>query len=425
METKLKLYNSRSGTVEVFEPKADPVTMYVCGITPYDTTHLGHIFTYASADVLIRFLRYRGFKVKYVQNLTDIDDPILREAKKQNEDWKELGNRWTIRFIEDMKLLNVKAPDIFPRATDVISGIIATTGKLLENGCAYPAGGNVYFQVSKWKDFGKMSGIPPEQMLSVANERGNHPDDPNKRDPLDFPLWQAQQAGEPAWESPWGPGRPGWHIECSTMSSQFLGDTIDIHGGGSDLIFPHHEGEIAQSECATGRHPFVRYWFHTAMVHYRGKKISKSLGNLIMVRDVLKNCSPDGLRLYLANHKYRDKWEHNEAELADAERMLEKWKKALSVTGGPRTAAALETEDQRTAFMEALANDLNTPLAARELDKLAKRILAANERRENLKNAQQMLAEMAALLGLHLDSPEAEKDVLAGWDEHLRKFQER
>ena len=233
----MKLYNVLSQELETFRSEGDEVSIYVCGITPYDTTHLGHAFTYTTFDVLIRYLEFKGYRVRYVQNVTDIDDDILRKAKAVEEDWQSLGNRWTAHFIRDMQTLNVRSPDHFPRATDVIAEIIDTVQKLLAAGVAYEAGGSVYFHVKSWSEYGKLSRISSAEMLPVANERGNRPDDPHKQDPLDFVLWQGAAPGEPAWDSPWGSGRPGWHIECSTMSTALLGNTIDIHGGGADLIF--------------------------------------------------------------------------------------------------------------------------------------------------------------------------------------------
>ncbi len=280
----VNVYNTLSGAVEPLEPTGPAITFYVCGITPYDTTHLGHAFTYTVADVLVRHLEGQGLAVRYVQNVTDIDDDILRKAAEVGEDWRALGNRWTSHFIRDMQVLNVRPPDEYPRATDVIPDIVTAVGALIERGLAYVSGGSVYYHVDAWPAFGRLSHLPRSEMLDVANERGNRPDDPHKRDPLDFVLWQAQAPGEPTWDSPWGPGRPGWHIECSVMSTRFLGPTLDFHGGGGDLVFPHHECEIAQAEALTGRSPFVRAWLHTAMVEHEGAKMSKSLGNLVMVR---------------------------------------------------------------------------------------------------------------------------------------------
>ena len=252
----MDLYNTYSRDLERFRPAGPAVTMYVCGITPYDTTHLGHAFTYTVADILVRHLESQGWPVKYAQNVTDVDDDILRKAAEVGEDWRAVGNRWTAHYIEDMQALNVRPPDYFPRASDAIDAILALADKLLTLGLAYVVDGSVYYQVANWPEFGQLSHIPRADMLPIANERGNRADDPKKRDPLDFVLWQAQAPGEPAWDSPWGLGRPGWHIECSALSTSLLGDTIDLHSGGSDLIFPHHECEIAQSEPATGSRPF-------------------------------------------------------------------------------------------------------------------------------------------------------------------------
>src|SRR5262245_53359951 len=317
----MNVYDSRSRALERFEPATPSVSVYVCGITPYDTTHLGHAFTYAVADVLVRYLETRGHVVRYVQNVTDIDDDVLRKAAEVGEDWQALGNRWTAHFIRDMQALNVRSPDFYPRASEVVPEIVDAVGELLARGLAYESGGSVYYRVDARPGFGELSHLPRGEMLAVANERGNRPDDPHKRDPLDFVLWQAQAPGEPAWESPWGPGRPGWHIECSVMSTRFLGPALDFHGGGGDLIFPHHECEIAQSEPLTGHRPFVRILFHAGMVEHGGAKMSKSLGNLVMVRDLLERWSADAVRIYLGRHHYRQSWAHSLDELADADRL--------------------------------------------------------------------------------------------------------
>ncbi len=241
------------------------------------------------------------------------------------------------------KLLNVSPPDYYVRATDVITDIIVSVQSLLDTGMAYQSNGNVYFSIdAPWPEFGKLNHIPRNKMLPVANERGNHPDDPHKRDALDFVLWQGQAPGEPAWESPWGPGRPGWHIECPTMSTKYLGQPIDIHGGGADLCFPHHECEIAQVEPVTNKPPFVRYWLHTAMVRYQDEKMSKSLGNLVMVRDLLKTYSPDVLRIYLGSHQYRETWSYSENDLAHAYKIAEESSVAVSVVGRESTTDFLQ-----------------------------------------------------------------------------------
>ncbi|MBN1993813.1 MAG: cysteine--tRNA ligase [Anaerolineae bacterium] len=417
----MKLYNALTQNIETFTPLRQAVTIYVCGITPYDTTHLGHAFTYAAFDILIRYLEQQGYPVRYAQNVTDIDDDILRKSQEVGEAWDSLGNRWTAHFIEDMKNLNVRPPDYFPRATDVIGDIIATVQKLLAAGVAYESGGNVYFYINSWPQYGQLSRLDCDEMLPIANERGNKPDDPHKRDPMDFVLWQAQAPDEPAWESPWGLGRPGWHIECSTMSTRFLGDTIDIHGGGGDLIFPHHESEIAQAEpliADPAKTPFTRFWLHTAMVHHDGEKMSKSLGNLVMVRDLLRTWSSDALRLYMGNHHYREIWSHNETELKQAAALAQKLRAAVAVSGGQ--GETLNPIAAQTTFDEAMANDLNTSAALSALENLADKILAANS--QNVTAAQQALRQMSHIFGLRLDATEPEPRVTTGWNEHLKRF---
>ncbi|MEZ4732826.1 MAG: cysteine--tRNA ligase [Caldilineaceae bacterium] len=417
----MNLYNTRTQQIEPFTVPARPITLYVCGITPYDTTHLGHAFTYVVNDILVRFLEYSGHQVRYVQNVTDIDDDILRKAKEVGEDWLSVGNRWTAHFIRDMENLNVRPPDLFPRATDVIPQIIETVQALLAAGVAYVAGGSVYYQVDQWREFGKLSHIPRSDMLSVANERGNHPDDPHKRNPLDFVLWQAQAPGEPAWESPWGAGRPGWHIECSTMSTSFLGKTLDLHSGGSDLLFPHHECEIAQVEPVTGKHPFVRFWLHVAMVQHAGEKMSKSLGNLVMVEDLLQQFSPDALRFYLGQHHYRSAWNFAEAALQDAATLAQQLQEAAQVTGGQDRI--LDVHSLQYEFGEALDQDLDTPAALQRLTSVAEHILAAAKAGWRVDRAQAQLRSMSQVLGLRLGQSEPEPRVVEGWQRHLVRFQ--
>lgn len=417
----MNLYNTRSQQIEPFVPSR-PVTLYVCGITPYDTTHLGHAFTYLVNDTLVRFLEYSGHYVQYVQNVTDIDDDILRKASEVGEDWRALGNRWTAHFIQDLQTLNVRPPDFFPRATDVIPQIIDRVQALLKADVAYVADGSVYYQVDRWAEFGKLSRIPRSDQLAVANERGNQPDDPKKRDPLDFVLWQAQAPNEPAWDSPWGAGRPGWHIECSTMATQFLGDTIDLHSGGSDLLFPHHECEIAQVEPVTGKKPFVRFWLHVAMVQHAGQKMSKSLGNLVMVRDLLQRVTPDALRLYLAQHHYRTEWVFQEKALREAATHADQLKNAIQVNGGE--GKALDPMSLQVEFGEMLDRDLNTSAALQVMVTLAAQIRSAATAGWQVEAAQAALRSMSQVFGLTLDHASPEPRVIVGWQRHLARFQE-
>ncbi len=415
------LYNALTRQKEPFETLGENISLYVCGITPYDTTHLGHGFTYASFDILIRYLEYLGHQVLYAQNVTDIDDDILRRAKRDGGDWWDLGNRWTAHFIDDNMALNLRAPDYFPRATDVIDEIIASVQALIDAGVAYVSASNVYFHIAADPDYGKLSQLSLAEMLPIANERGNNPDDPHKQTPMDFVLWQAQSPGEPAWDSPWGPGRPGWHIECSTMATKYLGQPVDIHGGGADLIFPHHESEIAQAECASGQDPFSRFWMHIAMVYYQGEKMSKSLGNLVMVRDLLADgCPADAIRLYLASHHYRDEWSYDVDELDAAALLAAKFKKTITLKGG--SGEKVDPAGAEAAYEAAMNDDLDTPSALNIVDQMADTILAAAEKDQNVEAAQDSFRLRCNILGLRLDQAGPEKRVTAGWQKHRQRF---
>ena len=406
--------------MEPVRPYGPAIRVYVCGITPYDTTHVGHAFTYTSADLLVRALEGRNHKVLYVQNVTDIDDDILRRAGEAGEDWRSLGNRWTEHYIRDMIALNVRPPDHFPRASEMIPEILSAIRALLDAGLAYVSGGSVYYDLRTRPDYGKLSRMEPGEMLKVANERGNDPSDTNKRQPLDFVLWQAHRPGEPSWPSPWGRGRPGWHIECSSMCQKFLGDSLEVHAGGEDLVFPHHESEIAQIEPITGK-PFARHWMHVSMVHHDGAKMSKSLGNLVMVSDLLGRWSSDALRAYLASHHYRSTWSHSEDDLTRADRLAEMLRSAAAAGGGSGTDLRFEEEGRQ--FDQAMDDDLDSPGALAVLERLAKRILES-EGRSGSAAAQAGLRAMAAQLGLRLDRPAPEPRVAEGWAAHRRKFLE-
>ena len=424
MTPAIRLYNTLTRAVDEFVPPEDrPVWVYVCGITPYDTTHMGHAATYAAFDVLVRYLEHRGHSVRYIENVTDIDDDILRKAAQVNDDWRRLGDRWTAHFINDMIALSVRAPDEYVRATETIPEIVAAVQRLLEAGAAYAIEGNVYFEVARDPDFGQLSRLAPEARLAVANERGNRPDDPHKRDPLDFVLWQAAAPGEPTWDSPWGPGRPGWHIECSTMIQKWLGPQIDIHGGGGDLAFPHHECEIAQAECGGTPAPFVRVWMHTGMVRYQGEKMSKSLGNLVMARDVLQRFSADALRAYLGEHHYRSEWEFEWGGLDAAAALAGRLARAAQLAGSG-AGLPLDVRESAAAFDAALADDLDTPRALRVLDALAGQI-EAQAGVSDVRPAQKKLATLAGVLGLTSGGLHPEPRVLRGWERHLARFQAR
>jgi len=321
------LYNSLTRKMQEFIPQQkNHVSIYVCGITPYDTTHLGHAFTYVWFDVLVRYLTFKGYKVTYTQNVTDIDDDILKRAKEENKDWRQLGDFWTRRFLLDMATLNVLLPTHYVKATDAIGLMIDIIKVLLKNSSAYVREGNVYYDILRFKDYGKLSRFTNSQMLILFKERGGNLNDPLKKHPLDFVLWQRSNSGEPSWESPWSFGRPGWHIECSALIHKYLGNQIDIHGGGRDLIYPHNESEIAQSECFTNKKPFVKYWMHTSMVLFQGEKMAKSLRNLVMISDLRKKFSVNAIRFVLLSHHYREPWEFEEKELYEAEAFLSRLK---------------------------------------------------------------------------------------------------
>jgi L-cysteine:1D-myo-inositol 2-amino-2-deoxy-alpha-D-glucopyranoside ligase len=370
----IHLYDTARQAVVPFEP-GPVVTMYTCGITPYDATHVGHAATYLTYDVLQRRLRDLGHETRCVRNVTDVDDDILRKARELGVHYLDLAASETARFDEDMLALGVVPCWSEPRATSAIADIRGFIGMVLDRGHAYEAGSAVYFEVATMADFGKVSHLPREEMLALAAERGGNPDDPNKRDPLDFVLWQPSAEGEPSWESLWGPGRPGWHIECSALALRELGTTIDLHGGGADLIYPHHECEAAQSEAATGE-PFVRHWMHQAMVRMDGEKMSKSLGNLVFVSDLRKHWDPQVIRLGIVARHYRDSWEWDDAVMPEAFERLERWRAAGAGGGALAEVRAC------------LDDDLGTPGAVAAID-------AAVGRGEGV-------AEAAQLLGVDL-----------------------
>ena len=376
----MRLFNTLTQTIEPVEPSNGEVTLYVCGITPYDTTHLGHAFINVVYDTLRRHLVAHGTPVRYVQNVTDIDDDILRKSREVGMAWDDLGTRETERYMRDLTALNVLPPTQYVRASNTITEMVEMIGTLVAKKLAYVRDGWVYYDVSEDPGFGALaeaSGIHGyNEWLTTANERGNFADDPRKTDPLDFVLWQAQQPGEPSWPSPWSDGRPGWHIECSAMATDYLGPRITIHGGGSDLIFPHHTCEIAQSEHSTGVHPYVQTWMHCAMVALEGEKMSKSLGNLVLAADLLERYTPDAVRIMLLTNHYRRPWEYFAHEMTTAAERARRFTAAAARIGevgeGAMTLAGDETAQRaRAEFDAALDNDLRTPAALAILDVLA------------------------------------------------------
>ena len=361
----MRLYNSQSRSKEDFKTIIpNKVLMYVCGITPNNATHIGHAFTYVSFDVLVRYLNYKGFEVNYLQNVTDINDgdDVIVQAKKAGRTWRQEAEYWVNHFHEQMDALNVLRPSQYIFATTIVDKIIDTNTELIKKGYAYEKSGNVYFDIETFPKYGELSRYTKEQMLYISKDRGNNPDDPNKKNPLDFILWFKSDS-DPAWGSPWSKGRPGWHIECSTMINSILGQQIDIHGGGRDLIYPHHDSEIAQSESYTGKTPFVNIWMHTSMVLCEGEKMSKSLGNLVLARDLLKKFSPSAIRWLLLSHHYRAPWEYEEFELEQSEIKVNSIFKVLAGISDD-----YELVDTQT-FEEIMDDDLNTPSVLQHIEK--------------------------------------------------------
>ena len=389
----MRLYDTSQGAVVPFEP-GDTVSIYVCGVTPYDATHLGHAFTYLCFDVLIRRLEDLGHEVKMVRNITDVDDSILAKAKEIDVDYMELGLSETAQFRDDIKALDLRPAVADPTVTGSINEIVSLISQLAEKGHTYTVNGTTFFDVTTFSDFGQISGYDEPTMISFANERGANTEDERLRNPLDFILWQKSEEGEPSWDSPFGPGRPGWHIECSAMAMSELGPTIDLHGGGNDLIFPHHECETAQSVAANNS-PFARHWMHIGMVAYEGEKMSKSLGNLVFVRDLRTGHDPRAIRLALLSNHYRAGFEWFDSDIDKGEAMLERMIEAASCPSGP------DSETLLSQVREAIDDDLNLPKACEIIDDFAVKMIEGSG---NDSDAKTSLTKAAELLGVDLNS---------------------
>ena len=389
----MRLYDTSRSAVVPFEP-GDTVSIYVCGVTPYDATHLGHAFTYLCFDVLIRRLEDLGHEVKMVRNITDVDDSILAKAKEIDVDYMELGLSETAQFRDDIKALDLRPAVAEPTVTGSINEIVSLISQLAEKGHTYTVDGTTFFDVTTFSDFGQISGYDEPTMISFANERGANTEDERLRNPLDFILWQKSEEDEPSWDSPFGPGRPGWHIECSAMAMSELGPTIDLHGGGDDLIFPHHECETAQSVTANNS-PFARHWMHIGMVAYEGEKMSKSLGNLVFVRDLRTGHDPRAIRLALLSNHYRAGFEWFDSDIDKGEAMLERMIEAASCPSGP------DSETLLSQVREAIDDDLNLPKACEIIDDFAVKMIEGSGNDSDAKTA---LTKAAELLGVDLNS---------------------
>ncbi len=398
----MKIYNTLSGRKEDFVPQSDTVKMYVCGVTPYAPSHLGHAMSYIVFDTIRRYLEFRGYKVKYVQNFTDIDDKIIARANESGIPTHDLAQGFIEQYFANMDTLNIKRADIYPKATEEIPEMIEVIEGLIQKGHAYEVGGDVYFRVQSDPDYGKLSHRTLDGMMAGARvEIGKA-----KEHPLDFTLWKAAKPGEPQWHSPWGPGRPGWHIECSAMSLKYLGETLDIHGGGQDLIFPHHENEIAQSESFTGIKPFVRHWLHNGLLQLGEEKMSKSTGKLVTISEALAKYSPDALRLWVLSSHYRSPITYSDENLTATEKGIERLRNTNNLDIKESSAITVESQTYKERFIEAMDDDFGTPQAVATLFDLAREINRGNDEGLHIGEALKTFRELAGVLGLTLKEVE-------------------
>ncbi len=406
-----RIYNTLSRRKEDLQTLQEGVvSMYVCGPTVYDKAHVGHAMSTLVYDIIRRYLEYRGYQVRHVMNYTDVDDKVILRANELGVDPLELAGEYLNEYDEHIEALNVLPAAVYPRATQEIDHIISMVEGLIERDHAYVVDGDVYYRVTSKDDYGKLSGRKLEDMQAGARIEVNE----RKENPMDFVLWKSSKPGEPSWESPWGLGRPGWHIECSAMNLHHLGEQIDIHGGGNDLIFPHHENEIAQTESLTGK-PFARYWVHNGMLQFSGDKMSKSLGNIITIEEFLDQHDPDTLRMMVLNSSYRSPLTFNEEVISQAERNLERLRSALrpsipernTVPEGTLKAINVQMESTRQGFIAAMDDDFNTAGALGHLFDLVRAINQArdaNLEQTSLSIAQDLLRELAeGVLGLRLE----------------------
>jgi len=397
----MKVFDTLSGVKKEFEPEEKTVKMYVCGVTVYDECHIGHAMSYVIFDAIRRYLEYRGYEVRHVQNFTDIDDKIINRANQLGIPSTELAEKYIGEYFKDMDALNIEHATVYPKATEEVPKIIEVIQGLIDKGFAYESDGSVYFRVKSFKGYGKLSRQDLDDMMSRGSaEEGK------KEFPLDFAVWKAAKPGEPFWPSPWGQGRPGWHIECSAMALRYLGETLDIHGGGQDLVFPHHENEITQSESFTGKEPFVRHWLHNGLLQLGESKMSKSLGNLITVKQALEMYSPDGLRLFILSSHYRSPLTYSEEVVKAAESGMERLRQAAMEETEATGKKVLDAEPYRSRFQGSMDDDFNTAQALAALFELVREINKGREEKCDVTTAQKTLRELAGVLGFTLAEPE-------------------
>ncbi len=385
----MKIYDTLSGEKREFAPSGDEVRMYVCGVTPYGPSHVGHAMSYIIFDVVRRYLEYQGHQVRHVQNFTDVDDKLIERAHREETTVEALAQRYIDEYFQEMGALNVQEAHVYPRASQEVPRIVESIGGLIDKGAAYAANGDVYFRVTHAASYGKLSRRSLESMRAGARVEARE----HKEHPMDFALWKAAKPGEPQWDSPWGPGRPGWHIECSVMASAHLGQPVDIHGGGQDLIFPHHENEIAQSEALSEGTPFANFWLHNGLLQMAEEKMSKSTGILVTVREALERFSPDGLRLSVLGSHYRSPATYSEEGIVAAERAMARLRQAALVAG-PDAEPALDPAPYLQRFQEAMDDDFNTPQALAALFDLAREVNRSAEAGRSVAQAQEMLLEL-------------------------------
>jgi cysteinyl-tRNA synthetase len=435
----LRLYNTMTRQKEDFVPVQEgEVGVYACGVTVYDTCHVGHARSAINFDVIARYLRYRGYKVTFVKNFTDVDDKIITKANKEGVGFRDISERYIVEHNDDMARIGIESPTVTPRATEHIAGMIELINKLLKKGLAYAVpGGDVYFSVKNHKGYGKLSGRNIDEMVAGARIA---PGD-KKKYPLDFALWKASKEGEPWWDSPWGKGRPGWHIECSVMSAHFLGETFDIHGGGEDLVFPHHENEIAQSEGANGK-PFAKYWLHNGFIKVDHEKMSKSLGNFVTIKDILKRYHPEVLRFFVLQSHYRSPLDFSDEALNESRqamgRLYEALKKIRDVFAADTALSAVSVKEEELGpkekalldrlrtlperFREAMDDDFNTARALGYIFDAVRQVNACLTSGFKatapalfvLNEAERMFRSVGGVLGLLVEDPDVyfEKDRL-------------
>ena len=431
----IKVYNTLTRQKEEFVPiEPGKASIYVCGVTPYNHPHIGNARPFVTWDVIHRFLEHEGYEVTHVQNFTDVDDKIINAANKEGVAWSDICGRYIDAYFEAIDKLNVRRADIYPRVSDHMAEIIAMVEKLIENGFAYEVEGDVYYRVEKFDRYGELSGRNLDDMLAGARIDV----DERKENPMDFALWKAAKPGEPSWTSPWGEGRPGWHIECSVMSMKYLGESFDFHGGGSDLIFPHHENEIAQSEGCTGKHPFVKYWLHNGFITVNEEKMSKSLGNFFLVIDILEHFEPETLRFFILSTHYRSPLDFSDERLKEAERSLtrlataqENLRTLEQIPGVGPTEESLALQNKiaglRTEFLEAMRDDFNTALAishmfalGREINTYYQHVVSTNNRPDGklVNLMKKVFAEMCSIIGV-LEKTASEESADAGLENAL------